>query len=74
MKKQIAIALLLLLPFQSNADTQKNKSVRAPNPHCMCTQEYAPVCGENGMTYGNKCKAHCADVKVVSIGHCPKKH
>lgn len=39
----------------------------------MCTMEYMPVCGDDGVTYGNKCSA-CASKKIDSYipGECPK--
>lgn len=38
---------------------------------CVCPALYEPVCGVNGLTYGNACEADCDGVAVASEGRCP---
>lgn len=43
------------------------------DPGCAHTLEYAPVCGCDGVTYGNRGEAKCAGVKKWNEGPCKKR-
>ncbi|GMH38578.1 hypothetical protein BSKO_06462 [Bryopsis sp. KO-2023] len=38
---------------------------------CVCTLEFNPVCGVDGMTYPNACQAGCSGTLVECLGECP---
>ena len=41
-------------------------------PDCVCMEMYDPICGVDGNTYSNECKATCKEVKKDYDGECEK--
>jgi hypothetical protein len=60
------ILLLLVVPVLGGARGCDDP----PPPECVCATIYAPVCGVDGVTYGNSCEAACAEVEIAHDGEC----
>ena len=63
---------LALAAFMFSCNAVKTDCIEVQNPDCICTQEYAPVCGCNGKTYGNACQAGCDGITDFKEGICPQ--
>ncbi len=55
---------------QRDADGACGWQLRECPGDCACFDLWAPVCGVDGMTYGNACEAECAGVRVAHEGEC----
>ena len=68
--KNILLAMLVFLFCGATCNKLSTDCVGKPIADCMCTQQYDPVCGCDGKTYGNACMARCAGVKSWTQGEC----
>lgn len=55
------------------AETETSGFLRFGTPtteKCPCNSNYYPVCGANGVTYANLCRAKCNGATAVQVGPC----
>lgn len=68
---RICLFLLSLLLINCNKENNNEDCKGEPNPDCICTEQYQPVCGCNEITFSNSCFALCAGIKEFTEGECP---
>ena len=64
---ELAQQLAQQLAVRADTADAAGKCIKAPE---VCTQDYNPVCGCDGETYGNQCMANAAKMQVDTVGEC----
>ena len=69
----LLLYLFLILAVTSCHKELDSDCIETPTQTTVyCTQELRPVCGCNGITYGNACLARAYGVKKYTLGECGK--
>jgi hypothetical protein len=71
MNKYLSLWAMTGLVVLAASCTKSKCMATTPDPDCICTMDYTPVCGCDGKTYSNACVAGCHGIKDFKQGECP---
>lgn len=63
---------VIIIPSDFNDENEDNGFLPTNQPfiECPCNFNFRPVCGTNGITYANSCRAKCKNKTIVAYGEC----
>jgi len=69
-KSSIILIFFLIIFVAFSCNKIDSECIESIDPACACTKQYNPVCGCNGITYGNSCMAECSGITDYVEGEC----
>ncbi|MEN0002557.1 MAG: Kazal-type serine protease inhibitor domain-containing protein [Bacteroidota bacterium] len=69
-KMCFALLFFVSLFVACDCDDESLCEASQPTADCLCTEQYEPVCGCDGITYDNACFAACSGIPDWTPGEC----